>query len=158
MSDVTFSIRPASVDDLDALVQLEKDIQKTPWTREHLEAEMAKPFSVTWVLTDNETDSRVGAYLVYWGLENEAHLLTVGVPLEFRGLGFAKALVQKLISVSSSQGYRRVTLEVRKSNMPAISLYQSQGFNVTHMRKEFYPDGEDAYFMELLLTGEANSF
>lgn len=158
MSEPTYSIRPVSEDDLKVLVEIDRAIQKNHWTHDHFVSELSKPFSETWVLTDNETDSQIVGYLVFWGLENESHLLTIGVPTAFRGLGFARLLLQKLISVSTSRNYRRVTLEVRQSNMPAISLYQSLGFSVTHTRRRFYPDGEDAYFMELLLTGESNDF
>jgi ribosomal-protein-alanine N-acetyltransferase len=42
-----------------------------------------------------------------------------------------------------------MVLEVRKSNLPAIQLYQSLQFVITHVRKSFYSDGEDAYQMAL---------
>jgi ribosomal-protein-alanine N-acetyltransferase len=43
-------------------------------------------------------------------------------------------------------------LEVRKGNTAAVNLYQKQGFSISAVRRGFYSDGEDAYFMELSLA------
>jgi ribosomal-protein-alanine N-acetyltransferase len=45
-----------------------------------------------------------------------------------------------------------MTLEVRQSNMPAMTLYRKLGFEVMGMRKNYYtkPD-EDACVMALVL-------
>jgi ribosomal protein S18 acetylase RimI-like enzyme len=43
---------------------------------------------------------------------------------------------------------------VRKSNQAAIQLYHSAQFVITHVRKGFYSNGEDAYHMSLALQGE----
>ena len=40
-----------------------------------------------------------------------------------------------------------VTLEVRVSNDPAISLYTKRGFTKVCVKKGYYQDGEDAYYM-----------
>jgi ribosomal-protein-alanine N-acetyltransferase len=42
----------------------------------------------------------------------------------------------------------RVFLEVRKSNLPAVSLYQKCGFTPTRVRERYYVDGEDALEMK----------
>ena len=40
-----------------------------------------------------------------------------------------------------------VSLEVRKSNLPAIKLYSDFGFEMMGEREQYYPDGEDALVM-----------
>ncbi len=148
------SIRVATADDLPALEELEGALQKSPWKQAAFAAEMAKPFSRTLVITDDETDSRLYAYIVYWVREGEAEILTLGVAAEHRGVGLAKMLVQHVIAEALKAECKRLILDVRKSNAPALQLYQSSGFTVISVRKEFYSDGEDAYGMELPLQGD----
>jgi len=38
-------------------------------------------------------------------------------------------------------------LEVRGSNLPAVSLYRKMGFEVMRTIRGYYADGEDAYVM-----------
>lgn len=42
----------------------------------------------------------------------------------------------------------RVCLCVRKSNLPAIALYTSEGYHSSDLWKRYYEDGEDAIVME----------
>lgn len=151
-----FSIRKATLDDALALAALDKRIQASlafAWTQGHFEAEMAKPFSTTLVMTDDETDSFIAGYLVFWiqGLDGE--ILSVGVDPKMRGLGFAQKLVDQARRELLRLGAARLLLNVRKSNAAALALYQKMHFNIMHIRKGFYSDGEDAYEMEVKLDG-----
>jgi [ribosomal protein S18]-alanine N-acetyltransferase len=152
-----FSVRPASEDDLAAIMKVETTVHKVPWSEENFRAELSKPYSSFLLMTDDETDSTIAAYLVSWTMFDETHVLNVAVDLPYRGLGFAKALVRKVVDEGQRKGIRKVLLEVRKSNLPAIHLYQSLKFVIVHVRKNFYSDGEDAYQMALYLneTGAA---
>ena len=43
---------------------------------------------------------------------------------------------------------RAITLEVRRSNQPAIRLYEREGFRAAGLRRRYYQDnGEDALVM-----------
>ena len=45
-------------------------------------------------------------------------------------------------------GYKTVTLEVRRSNLAAIHLYETSGFKRVGVRRRYYAsDGEDAIVM-----------
>ena len=150
-----FSLRPAAVDDLETVLAIEKVAQPVgAWTRESFLAEFDKPYSRFLVLTDDETDSKLVGYLVYWVLFEEASLQTIAVDLPSRGLGFAQSMLRHLVVDAVRQGAKRVNLEVRKSNAPALHLYQKLGFTVSQVRKNFYSDGEDAYQMTLYLEGQ----
>ena len=37
-----------------------------------------------------------------------------------------------------------ISLEVRKSNLKAISLYERNGFEISRVRPNYYDDAEDA--------------
>ena len=136
-------------DDLQIVAAIETRIQRAPWSAAHFQAELDKPYSHVLLLTDDETDSQILGYLAYWLLEGRCHLLTLGLDHPFRGLGLAKEMVRHVISEAIRESAKEVVLEVRKSNVPAIQLYQSAGFSITHVREKYYSDGEDAYFMKL---------
>ncbi len=154
------SIRLACMDDLERIEAVERaayPAPAVPWSREAIASELVKPFSHFFVVTDDETDNIIIAYLVAWLLPPDTHLLNLAVSPEWRGLGYAKKLVRKLIDVSLKAKCERIFLEVRKSNQSAIDLYQSLGFYIEHTRPQFYENGEDAYFMQLNLN-QSNKF
>jgi len=147
----SFSFRPATEDDLPAILKIERQCYKIPWTEEAFRQELTKPFSSFLVVTDDATDSIIMGYIVFWPLFDESHILNVTVNPEWRGLGLAQRLVRHVISASLKKEMKRVFLEVRKSNTAAIALYQKLSFYIDHVKKSFYEDGEDAYFMVLYL-------
>jgi [ribosomal protein S18]-alanine N-acetyltransferase len=147
------SLRPATEDDLLQVVEIEKRLHKAPWGMEELKAELAKPYCQFLVMTDDETDSKVMGYIVFWLMFDECNILNVVVDLPYRGMGLAKTMIRQAVNAALRKGIRKVLLEVRKSNQPAIQLYQNMKFTIIHVRKSFYSDGEDAYQMALYLEG-----
>jgi len=145
----TFSLRPATIDDLDAILEIERLAYPLPWTRQQFVDEVENPRSHFLVYTDDETDTYVAGYIVFWDLEHETHILNVAVNLDWRGLGMGLKLVGAAINHSYRCNHDRVFLEVRASNSGAISLYQKVGFQVDHVKKSFYENKEDAVFMVL---------
>lgn len=148
----TYSLRPATEDDLPKVLEIEQKLHVAPWTAEHFRAEMTKPFSQFLVLTDDETDEVVAGYIVYWVMMDECQILNIVVDLPFRSQGFAKRMLRQAVGVAVNQGAKRVVLDVRKSNTPAIQLYQSCHFSIVQVRKAAYSNGEDAYQMALNLN------
>ena len=146
-----WSLRPATEDDLPELFRIEQECHRSPWGSEHFKTELEKPYSHLLVLTDDETDSKVAGYVVFWIMFDESQILNVVVDTPFRRTGLARNMIRQVARISHQKGVKRVVLEVRKSNMPAIQLYQNCSFSITHVRKKFYSDGEDAYHMTLFL-------
>lgn len=141
------SQRPATEDDVPELLRIERAVHAAPWTEENLRAEFAKPYAKILVMTDDETDLKVASYIAYWIMFEELHILNVAVDQLFRRLGLAKWLVMSVVREAMRKNIRKLLLDVRKSNVAALALYQGLGFVITHVRKEFYSDGEDAYQM-----------
>jgi [ribosomal protein S18]-alanine N-acetyltransferase len=159
MEGTTFSPRPATLDDLPAVLEIEKrSYPHGGWSSGNFEAELGKPYSHFLLLSDDETDQIVSAYIVFWLLNDECQILNVAVDLPYRGLGQAKQLLRKAASLALRQGIQKLTLDVRKGNLPAIHLYQGLGFAITHVRKSFYANGEDAYTMGLELKDNVIQF
>jgi ribosomal-protein-alanine N-acetyltransferase len=154
MSSPEFSPREASTDDLKELVRIESAVHIAPWSDQGFQGELDKPYSHTLVMTDEETDAVIGAYIVFWEMGEELQILNVAVDLPYRGLGLAQKLIRKVVDLGLKKGSKRVTLDVRKSNNAAIQLYQKLGFTIQTVRKAFYSNSEDAYGMILDLTVE----
>lgn len=147
----TMSIRRATPGDAEKIAQIETLIQKAPWSLGVIQTEIEFPQGQGLLITDDETDSIVMGYIFFrTHLEptgSRTEILNLGVDLPFRGLGLAKQLLHKALSLVTRQEPFSVFLNVRKSNNPAIQLYQNHGFSTSHIRKNFYSDGEDAYEM-----------
>jgi ribosomal-protein-alanine N-acetyltransferase len=43
-----------------------------------------------------------------------------------------------VLGEGAALGVRRATLEVRRSNLPAVRLYEKLGFRVTSVRPDYY--------------------
>ena len=158
MSETTWSLRPATESDLEKIVAIESKVHVAPWNLEHFRAELDKPYSRLLVMTDDETDEQIAGYIVAWLMFDECQILNLAVDLPYRGLGFAKKMIQKIIQQAIQKNLNRVTLDVRKGNLPAIQLYQSNGFVILQVRKAFYSNGEDAYMMGLAFNSDGIPF
>jgi ribosomal-protein-alanine N-acetyltransferase len=155
----SFSLRPATSEDVAQILLIEQKVYPVaPWTEEGLSAELTKPFSKFLLYTDDETDSKIAGYIIYWMLLEDCRILNLAVDLPFRGLGLGQQLIAHAINDAMRQEFPRVSLEVRKSNTPAIQLYQKMKFTISQVRKRFYSNGEDAYEMTLDLNQAAVDF
>lgn len=132
--------------DIGRVLEIEGLCFPRPWSRDSFESEMANACARYVVLLE---DGVVAGFGGMWLIVGEAHVNNLAVHPDFRRKGYGKRLMQELIRTA----YRNaeiveMTLEVRVTNVPAISLYSSMGFEVEGRRKNYYEDnGEDAYIM-----------
>jgi ribosomal-protein-alanine N-acetyltransferase len=94
-----------------------------------------------------EEDGQIVAYAGIWVIPPEGYITNVAVLPECRRKGIASAVLQKMIDDSLAEGVTDITLEVRVSNVPAIALYKTFGFEEAGVRPRYYQDGEDALIM-----------
>ena len=84
----------------------------------------------------------------------EAHILNLCTAPEVQGRGHGRHLLRALLELARGRGVQRVFLEVRPSNVHAITLYDSEGFNEIGRRPRYYPavgGREDAIVMAIEL-------
>ena len=87
--------------------------------------------------------------------------MNIGIKEEFRKKGLGQDLLDQIIHASQSMGSKKIFLEVRVSNIPAIELYKKLGFKKVSLRKDYYslPEGrEDALVMSKKLIKEWKLF
>jgi ribosomal-protein-alanine N-acetyltransferase len=145
----SMSLRPGTPEDLPLVLEIERESYPEPWTENHFRQEMTLPYSRFLVLTDDETDSIVLGYIVYWLQAEGASLLNVTLAPKWRGLGLSRILLSAMVNETVREEIPKVILEVRESNEKAILVYEHFGFKKTHLRKAFYGNGESAQVMEL---------
>ena len=80
-------------------------------------------------------------------LLNKGHLVSIAVSGDFRRQGIATALLAKSMPEIQKQNINEYVLEVRVSNYSAINLYESFDFITEGIKKKYYKDGENAYYM-----------
>ena len=90
----------------------------------------------------------VAGFVGLWYVADEAHIVSIGVRSEYRGLGLGEMLLISAIEQARQMKSRVMTLEVRMSNHVAQNLYKKYGFTRRGVRKGYYSDNrEDAVIM-----------
>ncbi len=145
MSHPTLIVRRMRPEDLDEVMEIERRSFSSPWTRDMYRRELERPEGCYLVARcGEELAGYAGALLIF----DEAHVMTLAVREDLRRRGIGARLLLELIRNVESMGARFLTLEVRKSNLPAIELYTRFGFQVMGERKHYYLDNlENALIM-----------
>ena len=82
---------------------------------------------------------------------DSADIMNIVVKKNFRNLGIGTSILNEIIALCSSLNLSSITLEVRKDNEYAISLYKNFGFETLGVRKKYY-NGIDGFIMEKKIT------
>lgn len=159
---MNFSILGMKVDDLPAIVALEKLMFSDPWSYESFEDGISFARSGGCVAkADPESgfqtpldgiDTRIIGYACYYSAGGETHLTNIAVLPELRRKKIAQALLEAVFAEAVAVDSDAVFLEVRESNTAARRLYEGHGFVELYTRKAYYNNPrEDAivYVCEL---------
>lgn len=85
-----------------------------------------------------------------------ARIYSLAVAPDMKGRGLGAALLRAGEHDASVHGCDQMRLEVRTSNATAIALYERGGYQVIDIRRNYYPDGEDAIRMEKRLPADGS--
>lgn len=128
-----------------AVSEIETACFTSPWSYDAFLSELSNPMSVTFVALEIET---VVGFINLSFVLDEGSVNNVAVLPSCRGSGIGERLVRQAIAFCADHDIKVLTLEVRKSNAPAISLYEKLDFRQVGMRKNFYTlPTEDALLM-----------
>lgn len=137
---------------IDGIMEIEKDSFAIPWSRAAVEKELSNNLAIYAVVKEND---KVVGYGGMWHVVNEGHITNIAVHKDYRRKGIGNIIVNKLIEIAEEKEMIGLTLEVRKSNLPALELYKKNGFKLEGIRPEYYEDNkEDAYIMWKYLISE----
>ncbi len=139
-------MRPMTISDVDAVLDLELEVQAYPWSR----GNFIDAVSNGYVCRVDEHDGKICGYVIMMPVADEAELLNIGVASWQQRKGLGRAMLLEMLNEARERNIRRVFLEVRNSNVAALALYRSLGFNEIGVRRGYYQSsrgGEDAITM-----------
>lgn len=150
LTDVNDENEPSvrAVASIEAIVQLQE-----AWDYKAI-IELLAQDSVQLLIIKNGVEDIVG-YCLYQVVFEQAEILRIGTHPDYQRQGIASQLFIKLNKELQDNKVESLLLEVRADNLPAIALYERQGFVIIHQRKGYYSQPNhsaiDALIMQLKL-------
>lgn len=129
-------IRPATLSDAALLAGLEARATTHPWSQKQYQDSLAQHHCHVLTLAGDIIGS-----LIFSRVLDEVELLNIVIAPEFQGRGYGRQLLGHLLALNRGLA-AAIFLEVRRSNAPAIALYQRQGFALAGTRKNYYPSAD----------------
>jgi len=137
-------IRRMQFIDLPQILEIEKECFKVPWPQIAFLNILTREDNYSIVY---EIEKIIG-YGISLILSDSIYIANLAVKEKFRKQGIGSMLLSNMLRYGYKIGRKIAKLEVRVSNIPAISLYKKFGFRKTGVIKCYYPDGEDALIMK----------
>ena len=125
----------------DGISIVENECFSMPWKKETFLQDSKRENAIYSVAVDEKVVGYIGGYLII----DTVYINNIAVLPSHRKNGIGNLLLEDFLKKCGSN---TVTLEVRVSNYPAISLYEKFGFKNVGIRKGFYEKPkEDAIIM-----------
>ena len=145
--DATYIIRELKTSDIPSILEIETLCFSHPWSVESfrgiIDSRIIRNAGIF-------ASSELAGYIVTMYGAGELHILNIAVKPEFQRGGLGGMLLDHIMDYYRND-LNAIFLEVRKSNFKAIRFYSKRGFWEAGIRKNYYPDGEDAILMTLSL-------
>jgi ribosomal-protein-alanine N-acetyltransferase len=142
------NLRPMLESDLALVMNVERAAYPHPWEERIMKDCLRASHYHGWVF---ELDNEIRGYLFLSVVAGEMHVLNLCIHPELQGQGWGRVVLQRAFNLAITEYAATMCfLEVRPSNIAALSLYQSEGFNEIGVRKNYYPatrGREDAIVM-----------
>lgn len=139
-------IRKMHIEDVPAVYRVEEASFSSPWNEETYEHEINhNDFAHYFVV---EIEREIIGYIGLWIVLDDAQVTNIAILPQYRGYKIGEKLFGYALQYTIQQGAKKLSLEVRKSNITAQNLYRKFGLVPGGVRKNYYPDdGEDALVM-----------
>lgn len=150
MSIIFDCLRPQYIDEVFAI---EQACFSDPWSRAQFAEELDNPLARYWIALD---DGRVVGYGGLWQVCGDGQITNIAVRPDDCRKGIGRQIIAQMSAYGAQNGLFQLTLEVRESNVPALALYQSCGFERVGRRPGYYADNKEAaILMTKRLGGDA---
>lgn len=148
LADALFcDIVPMDESGVNGIYDIENECFSAPWSLDSIKAELDN--ETAHFLTARSGDKIIG-YIGVHEVAGEAYIANLAVSGKYRGYGVADRLMERAESEARERGCVFISLEVRKSNEKAVSLYKKRGYKTVGERKNFYTNPpEDGLIMTL---------
>jgi len=143
--DQLYQIRPASLIDIDTLFQIEQLSFKEAYPKSLLIQMLQDQKAICLVLENAQTV--IGFAIGLSTSRRIGHLVSLAIAPSYRHRHYGTVLLSHLMSEFKKRGITQIQLEVRVSNRIAQKLYSKFNFRIIDIKRHYYSNGEDAYFM-----------
>ena len=134
------------VDHLEEAYKIECEVNPSPWKYETF----LSSFEVGHKGLICKHNSEIIGFIIFSPINPEAHILSISVIKKIQSKGVGTLLLRSMLDQCKAMNYKKIFLEVRKSNLQAINFYQKFGFIKDAIRDNYYTDNsEDALLMSL---------
>jgi ribosomal-protein-alanine N-acetyltransferase len=128
------------------------------WTEEEFISCLRQRNCIGMVAEDGK-DGAICGYMIYELHKTRLHLLTFAVGWQWQRKGVGQTMMDKLKGKLHDQCRKKITAEIRETNVDAQKFFASQGFKATNILKDYYwnapvPCDEDAYVFEHRITAQ----
>ena len=148
-------MRAMTPEDVEAVLGIELAVQAYPWTR----GNFMDALNYGYICCVDEDNGAIRGYAILMPAVDGAELLNISVAAAWQRKGLGKMIISEMLQRARAKNMKRMFLEVRPSNVAAISLYKRSGFDLVGVRRGYYQNAngiEDALVMSCDLTGEDN--
>ena len=150
-------IRKATIKDIDEIMEIEKG--SFDWYDifpKNLFQQYLKEYNDGFYVALDQFESIVG-YAILAEKNRNGYVLSIAVHPKNRNKGVAVLLMNFLESKSKEKSFKKLNLDVRVDNRPAIAVYRKLGFVEIGIKIGFYGDGTNAIIMEKKLKISSQS-
>ena len=131
---------------LEEAYKIECEVNPSPWKYETF----LSSFEVGHKGLICKHNGEIIGFIIFSPISPEAHILSISVIKKIQSKGVGSLLLRSMLDQCKAMNYKKIFLEVRTSNLQAISFYQKFGFIKDAIRENYYTDNsEDALLMSL---------
>ena len=134
--------RQLSFEDCQAVADLETQLFDGRFDAAGIRMLLGKPAFYGAVLQAPDMPTNIYAYCLAYITSVQADIIAIGTNKNMQGRGCGKIILQYLTDMTDQHNVAKITLEVAADNIPARRLYDSCGFHVSGIRKDYFHRGE----------------
>ena len=127
-----------TVEDIEWVMKVEHEVYEFPWT----ERIFSDCIRVGYHCFMAQRQQDIVGHAVISVIAGESHMLNLSIARNHQRMGFGRQFIEFLVNEAGTRNAETMLLEVRPSNIAAISCYNSSGFNEIGCRKDYYPAPE----------------
>ncbi len=145
-------IEKAKPEDIDDILDIERESSPNPWKRSFFEEEFNNKISTILVFRSFE-NRNIEGFIVFRKIIDIIEINNIAVKRKSRRKGIGWGLLSSLIEIAVGEKMESVFLEVRSQNKRAVQFYEKSGFKFLRIRKGYYNNpGDDALILRLDLN------
>lgn len=138
-------IESFDISKIDSLISIQEELNLNILSKTNILADLKNPNFNYIVAKANNVIVGFATFLAI----SEVEIECIVVKRDFQRMGIGNLLLSYIADYAKNRQINSIFLEVRVSNIAAISLYKKNGFEVISTRKNYYSDtGESALILK----------